>query len=215
MIPRVFVSGLTLADLQGYAGHSGPLRKTGASGLTLRDLEGHSGPLRVRPSFDAVPESEQYTDTNASKLSLESLFQSSALHPTDFLQSPSRRVAALSDSYQLGLPPRHSDVTRGERPPRRVHARYSSASVSHAPICTKPLTPVTDMSTFREQTSNGRKSYDLPRSSSRRRERFGSMNSLRSISLVDDLPRSRSSKSNKPNPYSSIDTRVPSPAPSL
>ncbi|KAG0566880.1 hypothetical protein KC19_7G094700 [Ceratodon purpureus] len=212
-------NGLTLADLQGYAGHSGPLRKTGASGLTLRDLEGHSGPLRVRPSFDSVPESEQYTDSNASKLSLEALFQTSAIHPTNFLQSPSRRVAALSDSYQLGLPPRNSDFARVsiERPMRRLHARYASASISHIPVSPKPLTPVTDMSTFREQ-SNGRKSYDLPRASSRRRERFGSMNSAsmhslsRPVTLVDDLPRSRSGKSNRPNPYSLYDTRLPSPA---
>lgn len=211
-----------MADLQGYSNHSGPLRKTGASGFTLRDLEGHSGPLRVRPSFDAVPESEQYTDTKASKLSLETLFQTSALHPTGFLQSSSRRATAV-DSYQLGLPPRNSDFTRGgsERPTRRLYGRYaSSASVSHIPVPTQPLTPVTDMNTFREQP-NGRKSYDLPRTSSRRRERFGSMNSAslnslsRPVSLVDDLPRSSSGKANRPNPYSGYDTRFPSPAPTV
>lgn len=218
------VSNFKLADVQG---HSGPLRKTGASGMTLNDLQGHSGPLRARPSFDAVPESEQYTGTRFSNesLKIQDLFQTSTLHPTDFLQSSSRRVAALDSSYQLGLPPRNSGfaITRGgsERLPRRPHSRYASSS--SVPQFTNPLTPLTDMSTFREQSTGQRKSYDLPRASSRRRERFGSMHasasmnasatSSRPVTPFDDLFRSRSGKiANRPNPYSEYDTRLPSPA---
>lgn len=230
-------SGLTMADLQSYAGsplrktdrvsslkltevegHSGPLRQTCASGLTMNDLQGHSGPLRARPGFDAVPESEQYTDRRASNatLKIQDLFQTSALHPTDFLQSPSRRVAAaLDSSYQLGLPPRNSSgfaITRGGSE-RLARSRYASASsVPH--ISSNPSSPVTDMRTFREQS---RKSYDLPRASSRRKERFGSMQSSASmnssVSPLDDLIRSRSGKSaHRPNPYREYDTRLPSPA---
>lgn len=231
-------NGLTMADLQGYASsspgrsplrksdrvsklkltdiqnHSGPLRKTGASGLTLNDLQGHSGPLRARPSFDAVPECEQYTETrlsSASQLKMQDLFLTSALHPTEFLQSSSRRLAALD---QLGLPPRNNGltITRVGSERQRPHSRY--ASTSSLPL--KPLSPLTDMSTFREQS---RKSYDLPRVSSRRRERFGSMpssasmnSSSRSVTPFDDLLRTRSGKSaNRPNPYREYDTRFPSP----
>lgn len=201
------VTSLKLAEVQG---HSGPLRKTGASGLTLNDLQGHSGPLRARPSFDAVPESELYTGdgrvSNAA-LKIQDLFETSALHPTQFLQSSSRRVASLDSSYQLGLPPRNSGFGGSERQAaRRPHSRYASTSS----VLGNPLTPLTDMSTFREQ-------YSIPRASSRRHERFRSSASMtspsRSITPFDDIVRSRSGKSaNRPNPYREYDTRLPSPA---
>lgn len=222
-------SGLTLADLQGYLSparsplrkpdrvaslkmeemksHSGPLRNTGASGLTLTDLQGHSGPLRARPSFDTVLSNG---DFNAA-LKIQDLFETSALHPTEFLQSSSRRVAALDSPYHPH-PPRHSGFSmaraNSERlAVRRLQSRYVSPS--------KPLTPLTEMSSFREQ--NSRKSYDLPRASSRRRERYGSSSSTssssRQVALFDDISQSRSGKSpHRPNPYRDYDTRLPSPA---
>jgi len=219
-------SGLTLADLQGYAsaspspgrsplrlsdrvsklkltdiqGHSGPLRKTGASGLPLNDLQGHSSPLRARPSFDTVSESEQYTDlrlSNGSHLKMQDLFQTSALHPTEFLQSSTRRVASLDSSYQLSLPPRTSGfaITRAASEQLRSLSRYASTGSDP----NKPLS-------------------SLPRASSRRPERFASMpssarmNSSRStVAPFDDFIRTRSGKSaNKPNPYREYDTRLPS-----
>lgn len=213
-------SGLTLADLQGYASaspgrsslrmsdrvsklkltdiqaHSGPLRKTGASGLPLNDLQGHSSPLRARPSFDTVPESEQYTDprlSNGSQLKMQDLFQTSALHPTDFLQSSSRRVASVDSSSPLGHPPR--TITRAASERLRSLSQYASTS----PDSNKPLSP-------------------LPRASSRRPERFASMPSSARLSSprgagtpFDEFVRKRSGKSaNKPNPYREYDTRLPS-----
>lgn len=213
-------TGLTLADLQGYASaspgrsslrmsdrvsklkltdiqaHSGPLRKTGASGLPLNDLQGHSSPLRARPSFDTVPESEQYTDprlSNGSQLKMQDLFQTSALHPTDFLQSSSRRVASVDSSSPLGHPPR--TITRAASERLRSLSQYASTS----PDSNKPLSP-------------------LPRASSRRPERFASMPSSARLSSprgagtpFDEFVRKRSGKSaNKPNPYREYDTRLPS-----
>ncbi|XP_024396217.1 uncharacterized protein [Physcomitrium patens] len=209
--------GLTMEDLQGY---SGSLCKTGASGLSLIEIQGYSGPLRTRPSFDTVPESEQFKDTRSSKLALENLFQTSALHPTEFLHSSSRRVEGI-ELYKHGhLSPGHTTLTRGgsERPVRRPHPgrHLASASVSRiSNASSKPLSPITDLNSFREQP-DGRKSYDLPRASSRRRERFGSTNSsgslIRPVDYVVDFPRSRSKNAaNRPNPYREYDTRVPSP----
>ena len=225
------------------------------AGLTLADLQGYSsGTFRTasRPSFDAVPESEQYTETptthGSNKTALESLFRSSSLHPTEFLQSPSRRLAALdSHNNQVAGASRGVMLTRGgsESRLRQTPTRFSNASNAetdsngrssisitnnnnnnnHHPFM-KPLSPVVDMSSFREQNNGNthvgaRKSVDFRRSVSRRREDLARFLSQRgSTQSVDaefeEFARSNSKKlANRPNPYRDYDSRAPSPTPTV
>ena len=222
------------------------------AGITLADLQGYSSTFRTasRPSFDAVPESEQYTETptihGSNKTALESLFRSSSLHPTEFLQSPSRRMAALdTHNNQVAGASRGVMLTRGgsESRLRQTPSRFSNASNvdadtngrsnssdtnnnnnHHHPLM-KPLSPVVDMSSFREQNSNNhvgaRKSVDFRRSVSRRREDLARFLSQRGPNqMVDaefeEFARSNSKKlANRPNPYRDYDSRAPSPTPTV
>lgn len=232
------------------------------AGITLADLQGYSSTFRAasRPSFDAVPESEQYTETptlhgsSSKTTALESLFRSSSLHPTEFLQSPSRRMAALQETHnnhQVAGAARGVMLTRGgsESRLRQTPSRFSNASSvdadanggrrngsnnntnnndnhhHHHPVM-KPLSPMVDMSSFREQNSSSnhvgaRKSVDFRRSVSRRREDLARFLSQRGPSQsvdadFEEFARSNSKKlANRPNPYRDYDSRAPSPTPTV
>lgn len=150
-----------MADQQGY---SSPLHKDGA---LMVDLQGSSAALRSSSpnGVDEVPESRQQTDINVSKGGLDSLLQTSALHPAEFLQSASRRGTAFGVHRLSHLVPRGGSG----RMLRRQRSRSGpSASVSPIAMSSKPLTPVTDMSTFREQSRRrkpSRRSLSRPASS--------------------------------------------------
>lgn len=221
------------------------------AGITLADLQGYSSTFRTasRPSFDAVPESEQYTETptthSSNKMALASLLQSSSLHATEFLQSPSRRVATVETcNNQVAGASRGVMLTRGgsESRLRQTPSRFSNASNisadtngrssnftttnnSHRPFM-KPLSPVVDMSSFREENNNinqvgARKSVDFQRSVSRRREDLARFLSQRGPSQsvdasFEEFARSNSKKlAKRPNPYRDYDSRAPSPTPTV
>ncbi|KAG0603799.1 hypothetical protein M758_10G121300 [Ceratodon purpureus] len=139
--------GLSMPDRQGQ---SSPLHKVDASGLAMADIRGSvSGTLRVSsPNRFA---SRQHTDIDVSKAGcdLEALFQTSMLHPTEFLQSATRRGAAFGN-HQLGHVKPRGGSGRILRRPRSRSA--SSTSVSPIAMPSRPLTPVTDISTFQEQS---------------------------------------------------------------
>lgn len=233
-----------------------------AGSITLADLQSYSSTFRAasRPSFDAVPESEQYTETptnhGSPKTALESLFRSSSLHPTEFLQSPSRRMAALeTHNKQVAGAARGAMLTRGgsESRLRQTPSRFSNAASNvdadangrrnggsntadnndnhhhhdhHHHPAMKPLSPMVDMSSFREQNSSSnhvgaRKSVDFRRSVSRRREDLARFLSQRGPSQsvdadYEEFARSNSKKlANRPNPYRDYDSRAPSPTPTV
>jgi hypothetical protein len=148
-----------MADQQG---HSSPLHKDGGVGLTMVDLQGSSGALRSSSpnGVDEVPESKQQADINVSKGGLDSL-----LHPTELLQSTSRRGTAFGVHRLSHLVPRGGSG----RMFRRQRSRSGpSASVSPVAMSSRPLTPVTDMSTFQEQSRRrkpSRRSLSRPASS--------------------------------------------------
>lgn len=134
-------------------------------------------------SSNAIADRKQCANTNVLPIPLEMLLQTSPLHPTEFLQSSSRRGASLESPL-------------GEKA-HRPRSRLSLGSASHTTMATKPLSPVTDMSTFREQSNRRRKSCDTTRLSSKRRGGSGS----RPATLEGDVPRPRSGKAvHRPSP---------------